>query len=208
MKTTKVNNNEIAEKTKADQLVEVANWVKRQNPEFTKNFQSMRSIIKFYLELPNCYDKKKSVVAFINKNLSKDSKKWDSWVAHQAAERLSLIANTLFEFRYFEKAPYKWVLEFYIRRYPSRIREQIEVACTTCDRCNIYSDFKQIRNGTCSITIKTLGDAKRAVERLMESETRKKGNDYEINYSNSLMEAMKQSETTKEELQVQHDIVF
>ena len=80
-------------KTKAEQLVEVAKWIKKQNNDFAKNFKTMRSIIKFYLQLPECYDKTKSVVAFINKNLSKDKKKWDNYTAHCKAEQLSVLAE-------------------------------------------------------------------------------------------------------------------
>ena len=186
--------------TKADQLVEVAKWVKIQNPEFTKNFQSMRSIIRFYLQLPDYYDKTKSVVAFINKNLNKDCGKWSSYTAHRDAERLALIANTLFGFRYFEKAPYKWRLEFGMRRWKFRGGEQIEVVCSPYDRCNIYDDFKPQQQSNCSITIKTLGDAKRAADQLLATELKHKGNDYEVTYSNSLKEAMMQSNPTDEVL--------
>ena len=44
-------------KTKAEQLVEVAKWIKKQNNDFAKNFKAMRCIIKFYLQLPECYGK-------------------------------------------------------------------------------------------------------------------------------------------------------
>lgn len=207
MKTTN-NKPEIKVVTKADQLIEVAKWVKRQNAEFTKNFQSMRSIIRFYLQLPECYDKSKSVVAFINKNLNSDCGKWDNYTAHIEAERLSVLANTLFEFRYFEKAPYKWKLDFGLRRWTFNGKEYIEVVCSPLDRCNIYDNFKPQRQSNCSITIKTLGDAKRAADQLLASQLKRKGNDYEVTYDNRLTEAMKQSNPTDEELQEGIEVVI
>ena len=207
MKTTN-NNPEINGVTKADQLILVAKWVKRQNAEFTKNFQSMRSIIRFYLQLPDCYDKSKSVVAFINKNLNIDSRKWDNYTAHIEAERLSVLANTLFDCRYFEKAPYKWKLDFGLRRWTFNGKEHIEVVCSPLDRCNIYDNFKPQRQSNRSITIKTLGDAKRAADQLLASELKHKGNDYEVTYDNRLTEAMKQSNPTDEELQEGIEVVI
>lgn len=208
MKTTNKNTETISMVTKADQLIEVAKWVKRQNPDFTKNFKSMRSIIRFYLQLPECYDKSKSLVAFINKHLESDCRKWDSYTANEAAKRLSVLANTLFEFRYFEKAPFKWKLDFGLRRYTYKSGEQYEVYCSPFDRCNIYDDFKPQRQSTCSITIKSLGDAKRAADQLLASELKRKGNDYEVTYDNRLTEAMKQSEPTDEELREGIEVVI
>ena len=124
--------------TKADQLIEVAKWLKKQNREFTKNFPSMRSIIRFYLQLPDCYDKSKSITVFVKKNLNSDCKKWDSDMANQEAQKISLIANTLFGFRYFEKAPYKWALRIGLYSHFRNGKEITEVALSRTDRCNIY----------------------------------------------------------------------
>lgn len=196
-------------KTKAEQLVEVAKWIKKQNNDFAKNFKTMRSIIKFYLRLPECYDKTKSVVAFINKNLSKDKKKWDSYTAHCEAERLSLLANTLFEFRYFENAPYKWTTKLWLRHYKYRNgNEQLDVVCTSQDRCSIYNDFKPQAMGDCYITIKTIGDAKRAADKLLADELRLKGKDLEVVYDDKLKEAIKQSNPTDEKLTESIDVIL
>lgn len=187
--------------TKAEQLVEVAKWIKSQNKDFSKNFKTMRSIIKFYLKLPECYDKKKSVVAFINKNLNDNSKKWESYRAHCEAEQLSVLANTLFEFRYFDKAPYKWTTKLWLRHYKYRNgKDCIEVVCTSKDRCSIYDNFLPRTMGDCCITIKTIGDAKRAADKLLADELRLKGKDMEIVYGDKLKEAIKQSNPTDEEL--------
>lgn len=59
------------EKTKAQQLVEIANWVKTQNPEFTKHFKTMKAILKVYKELPADFAK---VLEF--GNLKTQTKKW------------------------------------------------------------------------------------------------------------------------------------
>lgn len=208
MKTTQSNNSENVQLTKAEQLVEVAKWVKKQNPEFTKNFPSMRSIIRFYLELPKSYDKKKSIITYINKNLTKTHRKFADYIDYKNAERLSLIANSLFGFRYFEKAPYKWCFELGLRRWTFKGTEHIEVVCSPYDRCNLYDNFKPLRHSTRSTPIKTLRDAKRAAEHLLTSETKNKGIDYEVIYSNNLKEAMKQNNPTNEELHVMIDVVI
>ena len=196
-------------KTKAEQLVEVAKWIKKQNNDFAKNFKTMRSIIKFYLQLPECYDKTKSVVAFINKNLNKDKKKWDSYIAHCKAEQLSVLANTLFECRYFENAPYKWTTKLWLRHYKYRNgNDCLDVVCTSQDRCSIYNDFKPQTMGDCYITIKTLGDAKRAADKLLADELRLKGKDLEVIYDDKLKEAIKQSSPTDEKLTESIDVVL
>ena len=185
------------ELTKAEQLYEIAVWVKRQNTEFTKNFKSMRSIIKFYLQLPEDYDRKKSVVEYIHKGLRSDS-----YMEKRKAEKLSLIINTLFGFRFFKKAPKKWVLCFGLSRWQARPQapEHIEVYCEPTDRCNIYDDFKQQTQAAHSITIKSLDDAKRAADQLLTSMTEKLCDDYEVEYGSKLNEAMKHSKPTNEQL--------
>ena len=196
-------------KTKAEQLVEVAKWIKKQNNDFAKNFKTMRSIIKFYLRLPECYDKTKSVVAFINKNLSKDKKKWDSYTAHCEAERLSVLANTLFEFRYFENAPYKWTTRLWLRHYKRRNGDDcFDVVCSSQDRCSIYNNFNPQTIGDCYITIKTLGDAKRAADKLLADELRLKEYDLEVICDDKLKEAIKQSDPTDEKLAESIDVVL
>lgn len=187
------------EKTKAQQLIEVANWVKNQNPEFTKHFKTMRSIIKFYLQLPDGYDKQKSVVAFINKGLkSKD------YLVRGKAERLSLIINTLFGFRYFTGAPAKWSYYFSFRSWknPRNGEEYMEVRCTPTDRCNVYDDFKECTFGTHTVSIKTLGDAKRAADKILEDMVKHRGDDYNVVYSEKLKEAMKSTKPSNEELEI------
>lgn len=187
------------ELTKAQQLIEVAKWVKVQNPEFTKHFKTMRSIIKFYLQLPDGYDKQKSVVAFINKGLkSKD------YLVRGKAERLSLIINTLFGFRYFSNAPAKWSFYFALRRWnnPRNGEEYMEVRCTPTDRCNVYDDFKECTFGACTVSIKTLGDAKRAADKILEDMVKCHGDDYEVVYGEKLKEVMKNNKPSTEELEI------
>lgn len=196
-------------RTKAEQLVEVAKWIKKQDFVFAKNFKTMRSIIKFYLQLPECYDKTKSVVAFINKNLSKDKKKWDNYIAHCEAEQLSVLANTLFECRYFENAPYKWTIRLWLRHYKYRNGDGcLEVVCTSKDRCSIYNDYKPSTMNDCCITIKTIGDAKRAADKLLAGELKRGGKDFEVVYGDKLKEAIKQSDPTNEKLTESIDVVL
>lgn len=183
------------EKTKAQQLVEVASWVKAQNPEFTKHFKTMRAILKVYKELPADYDKKKSVVAYINKGMkSKDV------ALKQRAERLGRIFNALFGFRYFTDAPFRYMLRFGLRRWTDRKGEEyIEVRLERIDRCNPLDDFRSSDYGAITVRIKSLGDAKRAVERLLNEEAAKTS-DYKVEYGEKLLEAMKKDNPTKDEL--------
>ena len=190
------------EMTKAEQLVEIAKWVKNQNPEFTKHFKTMRSIIKFYLQLPDDYDRQKSVVAFINRGM-----KSSSYMEKQKAERLALIINTIFGFRYIKGAPYKWHLFFGFRSWTERSgKEHLEVYCTATDRCSTYNEFHLQDMGTCSITIKSRGDAKRAADRLLAEEIERRSNDYETEYGLRLLELMKQVMPTEEELTVGYEV--
>lgn len=191
--------------SKAEQLYEIALWVKRQNTEFTKNFKSMGSIIKFYLQLQEDYDRKKSIVAYIHKGLRSDS-----YREKYKAEKLSLIINTLFGYRYFKNAPKKWVLCFGLRRWQTRPQapEHIEVYCMPTDRCNIYDEFKQQTQSTHSITIKSLYDAKRAADQLLASMTENRGDDYEVVYGSNIKEAMKHSKPTNEQLNEGIDVVL
>jgi hypothetical protein len=184
------------EKTKAQQLIEVASWVKVQNPEFTKHFKSMRAIIKFYLQLPESYDRKKSVVAYIKSGL-----KSSDFITSCKARRLSLIINAFFGFRYIKEAPYKWKLYFGFRKWTDRNgKEHMEVYCTCEDMCNIYDDFKEQVYGNMTIAIKSLGDAKRAADKLLADQISRVGDDYETIYGLRLQEVMKEENPTEEVL--------
>ena len=179
------------ETTKAQKFIEIAQLVKAQNPLFMQHFKSMNSIIRVYKVLPADYDRKKSIKEYIRQNKGK-----------QVAEKLMLVFNTEFGFRYFENAPYKWLLRFGLSHTTYRSgKEVIEVMCTPYDRCDSRNDYNGNSWGTSSITIKTLGDARRAVERLTESVTKNRGNDYEVYYGDKLKEAMKQDDPSNEDLQ-------
>ena len=185
------------EKTAAELLCEIAAWVKKQNPEFTKNFKYMRSIIHFYKELPEDYDRKKSITEYIRKNMKGHP--------FSVADRLSLITNSLFGFRYFKKAPYKWKFRFGLNRYSIRDKEYIEVRGVQYDRCCCYIGdnlFKPVDHSGYSISINSLGDAKRAADQLLASFIRstKPGDDYEVEYTDNLKKAMKKSKPTDDVL--------
>ena len=182
------------EKTKAQQLVEIASWVKTQNPEFTKRFKTMKAILKVYKELPADYDKKKSIVAYINRGLkSEDS-------AKQRAERLALIFNALFGFRYFTDAPFRYQFHFGLILWTDRKGEEhMEVRLERIDRCNPLNNFCSSDYGTITVRIKSLGDAKRAVERLLNEEA-EKTSDYKVEYNENLLEAMKEDNPTDDVL--------
>lgn len=183
------------EMTKAQQLVEIASWVKNQNPEFTTHFKTMKAILKVYKELPADYDKNKSVVAYINKGMkSKDV------ALKQRAERLARIFNAFFGFRYFTDAPFRYLLRFGLRRWTDRKGEEfMEVRLERIDRCNPLDDFRSSDYGAITTRIKSIGDAKRAVEKLLNDFTTK-SNDYEVVYGSKLLEAMKQDNPTEEVL--------
>ena len=182
------------ELTRAQQLVEIAKWVKAQNPEFTKHFKTMRAILKVYKELPADYDKKKSVVAYINKGMkSKDV------ALKQRVEHLGLVFNALFGFRYFTDAPFRYQLYLGLKRWIDRKGEEnMEVRLERYDRCNPLDDFRPSNYGAVT-TFKSLGDAKRAVERLLDN-VKAKSSDYEVEYGSKLLEAMKEDNPTGDEL--------
>ena len=189
------------EKTKAQQLVEIASWVKAQNPEFTKHFKAMKAILKVYKELPADYDKKKSVVAYINKGM-----KSEDVALKQRAEHLGLVFNALFGFRYFTDAPFRYLLHLGLKRWTDRKGEVfMEVRLERYDRCNPLDDFHSSHYGSITTRIKSLGDAKRAVESLLEDVTTR-SDDYEVEYGVNLLEAMKQDVPTDESLTVGHEI--
>lgn len=62
--------------------------------------------------------------------------------------------------------------------------------------------------GDCYITIKTIGDAKRAADKLLADELRLKGKDLEVVYDDKLKEAIKQSNPTDEKLTESIDVVL
>lgn len=178
------------ETTKAQQFIEIAKWVKSQNPLFTRHFKSMNSIIRVYKVLPVDYDKTKSVKEYIRKNKGR-----------QGADKLALIINAEFGFRYFEDATKRYILSFGLRRYTYRSgKEQIEVYCDRYDRCNVRDDYKPMEYGRMTVSIKTLGDAKRAAEHLLTSATERLADDYEVTYGDKLKAAMKESAPTDEVL--------
>ena len=198
------------ELTKAQKLVEIAKWVKSQNPEFMKNFKSMNSIIEVYKRLPSSYDNQKSVVAYIKKNLNKDCSKWDCYLTHRSAEHLSLIINSLFGFRYFADAPHRYTFKFGLSIYGRPGKEITEVKCTPIDNCSLFrtSLFERQEYGAHCITIKDLSDAKRAADELLKDVVKSLGDDYETIYGDHLREAMKKNKPSNEKLTVGIEVRF
>lgn len=186
------------EKTKVQQLVEIANWAKKQNGDFMKHFLSMRGIIKFYLQLPSDYDRSKSVVEYIRNGLK--TKK-------QSCERLALISHSLFGCPYFKGAPAMNLLSFGLRKNKGRDGViNYEVYMSRYERCSSYNKFEGQSYGTCSVRIKSLLDAKAAAEKLLEDFVKKHGNDNELKYGNELLKAMKESSPTGSPLEIGIDV--
>lgn len=192
------------EMTKVQQLVEIANWAKKQPAEFTKHFPSMRSIIRVYRELPTDYDKKKSVVAYISKGMKSTNYLWK-----QRAERLALVFHSVFGVRYFKNAPHKYILRLSLSKWERRTGQiQLEVRCEPYDRCNLYDNFKSQSLSARTISIKTIGDAKRAAEQLIASWAKAFGEDYEVEYYHSLKVAMENEAPSKETLEEGIEVVI
>ncbi len=184
--------------TKAQQLIEIASWVKRQPTEFTKNFKSMNSIIRVYKALPADYDRTKSLLAYIKKNATR-----------MQIRDLMRIFNAEFKFRYFTDAPYRYAFQFGLSRW-SRPggNEHIEVRCDVTDYCNIFDNYARCTHGGATITIKDLSEAKAAVDRLLEDRKKSLGDDFEATYGEKLKAAMKQAKPTDRELSVGYEVVF
>ena len=178
--------------TKAQKLVEIAKWVKSQNPEFMKNFKSINSIIEVYTRLPALYKKENSLPAYL-----KREKTWE-------ANHFKLILNSLFGFRYFADAPHRYTFKFGLSIYGRPGKEITEVRCTPIDNCSLFrtSLFERQVHGAHCITIKDLSDAKRAADRLLEDVVKSLGDDYETIYGDHLREAMKKSKPSDEELTI------
>ncbi len=191
------------ELTKAQQLIEMAAFIKRQSNEFTKNFKTMRSIIKFYLRLPADYDRKKSITEYIRKNL-----KSESYTARLNAEKLALIVNTLFGFRYFKGAPAKYFVRLTLSSGKRNGADYYEVRSHVLDRCCAFDDFKPYDQPVSSIRVNAIGDVKAAADRLLKSETEKASGDFEVEYGSHLKEAMKKSKPTCCQLTEKIDIAI
>lgn len=185
-------------KTSAEKFCEIASWLKRQNKEFTKNFKSMKSIMRVYKVLPADYDKTKSLLAYIKRNASSSN-----------TARLTRILNAEFGFRYFPNAPYRYIFQFGLSRWsrPGGI-EHIEVRCDITDYCNIFDDYKTSDHGGVTITIKDLSEAKAAADRLLEDRKKSLGNDFEVTYGEKLKAAMKQAKPTDNELQIGYEVII
>lgn len=185
------------ELTKAQQFVEIAKWVKLQNPEFMKNFKSMNSIIEVYKRLPTLYKKENSLPAYL-----KREKTWE-------ANHLKLILNSLFGFRYFADAPHRYTFKFGLSIYERPGKKTIEVRCTPIDNCSLFrtSLFERQEYGAHTIRIKDLSDAKRAADELLKDVV-KYGDDYETIYGDHLREAMKKSKPSDEKLTIGLEVVI
>jgi len=170
------------EKTKAEQLIDVAAWVKKQSPSFMKNFKSMNAIIKFYMRLPSDYDRRKSITQYVY-----DGLKNDSYTFKKDAERVALITHTLFRTRYFNGGPAKYVFDFGLQK----CKDGYEVWCSPKDRCSIYNDFNPQDLCVQQVRCDTIGDVRRALDKLTASLESCYGKDYEACYRDSLSDALK-----------------
>lgn len=183
-------------KTSAEKFCEIASWLKRQPTKFTKNFKSMKSIMRVYKALPADYDRSLSLPNYIKKNAKQTT-------------RLMRILNAEFGFRYFPDAPYRYALQFGLSRW-SRPggNEHIEVRCDVTDYCNIYDNYARYTHGGATITIKDLSEAKAAADRLLEDRKKTLGDDFEATYGEKLKAAMKQAKPTDRELSVGYEVII
>ncbi len=174
--------------TAAEKFCEIASWLRRQNDEFTKNFKSMKSILRFWKSVPeDCKDRK------IQPWLAKSKNKYVN-------DRLMLAVNAEFGFRYFEEAPKRYEVVVYYHEWRYRERTHMEVSLSRYDRYSVD------RWGTVSVEIKDKTQARSAAEQLLRNNTETVKHDMDVTYSKELEKLMKKSVPTDEEFQEMFNI--
>ena len=173
------------EKTASEKFCEIAAWLKRQDTEFTKNFKSMKSIIRTWKHIPEGSRRFK-----VKNWLAKNAKTY-------AASKLMLAVNSEFGFRYFDKAPYRYkvrlVYSSWRWRWNDTVNHEVKML--------VYDNYEGVQHGAVGINLKDLGDVKRAAERLLKEDTKHLAHDMEVSYGDNLKELMKNDRPTDDELQ-------
>lgn len=175
------------ELTPAEKFIQAAEWLKKQDAEFTKHFKGSRSIMEVWNKLPGDYNKsRKKLTNFIKEN----GKRWD-------VRQLAMFINVKFGFRYFDNVPKEYSLRFGLNEYRSG-KYYVKMNYT-----NNWTDI----SGSCSIDIKDVGNAKEAYQKLLENHVGRYGADYEIaSIGSRLKDAMKKQPSVKEEMNVGYHI--
>ena len=171
------------EKTKAEQFLEIAEWLKRQDTEFTKNFKSMNSIIRIWKLLPE-NSKRSNILKYFAREKQT-----------QYLKGVMMAFNAEFDFRYFTKANYRYIIRMSYREWQFRGNTHMEV------RLSRYDAYKGETWGDVLIEIKDKTQAKTAAEKLIKNNTEKLAHDMEIVYSDRLKKLMEQSKPTDEPMQ-------
>ena len=178
--------NQETKPTQAELFCKIADWLRRQESDFTKHFKGSHSIISVWNKLPKDYDKaNEKVTDYISKNKG----------VHVAQE-LAMFINSEFGMRYFDDVPKQYSLHFGLNRYHSGGYEV---------HLSAYNNWAKFNEGS-GITIKDLGNARSAYEKLLEEHKKYRGTDYDIVIGERLQEAFKQSPESKEELSVGIDV--
>lgn len=171
------------EKTASEKFCEIAAWLKRQDTEFTKNFKSMKSIIRTWKHIPEGSRRFK-----VKNWLAKNAKTY-------AANMLMMAVNSEFGFRYFGNAPYRYTVWLVYSEWSYRDKQHHEVKMIVRD------NYEGNGLGAITITLKDLGDAKRAAERLLREDTKHFAHDMEVIYGAKLKELIKNDKPTDEVLE-------
>ena len=65
-----------------------------------------------------------------------------------------------------------------------------------------FNNWTEQHESTCSITIKDLGNVRNACDKLLKSHIERRGDDYDLAYSDRIKEALKKKPTKEEEMNV------
>lgn len=168
--------------TASEMLCKVANWLKKQDPEFTKNFKNVKSILAVWDKLPKDYDRSRGKITnYLNNNWNDDTK------------RIAMFINSEFGFRYFEDAPKLWRLTFGLSR-GNRVWLKAN---------NMWTHERR----ESQIYIDDLGNAKEAKAKLLDDFIKGRGEDYcVVEVSNSLKQAIKMKPRQAENLEICYSI--
>jgi hypothetical protein len=176
------------ETTQAERFIKVAEWLKSQEQEFSKNFKGSRSIIEIYNKLPKEYDKTLSLTDYVNSRHK----------ANYVVQQLAMAVNSAFGFRYFKFTPKNWTLAFGIRTYRDGSRE-------------VYMQEHNNWDGgqSCmSIGISDLGNAREAYKKLLEDHIKYRGDDYDEVIGDKLKAAFELKAEKAESLNVGIDVLL
>lgn len=175
--------------TQAQAFCEAADWLGRQEYEFTKHFKSGNSILRVWDALPKEYNPKNKFTRFV-----KTGKEWYK-------TELANLINFEFGFRYFENAELRYYVTFGIRKW-GRNADHLEVYRIIHDRYN----KKKVCDNECMISIESEKDALGAYEKLYNEAKEDCGDEMQVYVREELKKVMKKCKPSNKEYEVMYAI--